>query len=45
MNDVSGSNMLENIVEDIVNLVNTSKEDLVSSVNKVMTETYWRIGK
>lgn len=45
MNDVLGSNMLENIVEDIVNLVNTSKENLVSSVNKVMTETYWQIGK
>lgn len=45
MNQVSDGNMLENVVENIVKLVNTSKENLVSSVNKVMTETYWQIGK
>ncbi len=35
MNEISGNNMMANIVEDIVSLVNTSKQDLASSVNKI----------
>lgn len=45
MDELLDNSMLENVVEHIVNLVSRSKEKLASSVNQVMTETYWQIGK
>lgn len=35
----------EKMISDIEALVNASKNELATSINKVMTVTYWSIGK
>lgn len=45
MDELLGNDIMENVVENIVKLVNQSKENLSFSINQIMTETYWQIGK
>lgn len=42
---VKNSAGFEKMISDIEALVNTSKNELATSINKVMTVTYWSIGK
>lgn len=42
---VKNSAGFEKMISDIEALVNTSKNELAASINKVMTVTYWSIGK
>ena len=42
---VKNSAGFEKMISDIEALVNTSKNELAISINKVMTVTYWNIGK
>jgi hypothetical protein len=36
---------MDNLVKQITNIVNSSKENLAFNINQIMTETYWSIGK
>lgn len=42
---VKNSAGFEKMISDIEAMVNTSKNELATSINKVMTVTYWSIGK
>lgn len=42
---VKNSAGFEKMISDIEALVNTSKNELATSINKVLTVTYWSIGK
>ena len=45
MYEVITNKSMEELVNQISTLVANSKDKLVSNVNKIMTETYWNIGK
>ncbi|MDD3142075.1 MAG: PDDEXK nuclease domain-containing protein [Lachnospiraceae bacterium] len=45
MNDIEKADGLLPLIEEITKTVSEAKEDLASKVNKVITETYWTIGK
>lgn len=45
MDELVKSSGFEKMISDIEALVNASKNELATSINKVMTVTYWSIGK
>ncbi len=45
MGELVKNSGFEKMISDIEALVNTSKNELATSINKVMTVTYWSIGK
>ena len=45
MDELAKNSGFEKMISDIEALVNTSKNELATSINKVMTVTYWSIGK
>lgn len=45
MGELVKNSGFEKMISDIEALVNTSKNELATSINKVMTMTYWSIGK
>ena len=45
MNKIENTNYMSEIAENIVKMVQTAKTRLATSVNSIMTETYWNIGK
>ena len=45
MNEITSNEMMDKLVLDIERLVSDAKEKIAGSVNRVMTETYWMIGK
>ena len=45
MNEITSNVMMEKLISDIESIVSTAKEKIAGSVNSVMTETYWTIGK
>ncbi len=45
MGELVKNSGFEKMISDIEALVNTSKNELAASINKVMTVTYWSIGK
>lgn len=45
MNEIANTNYMNEIADNIVKLVQNGKAHLASSVNSIMTETYWNIGK
>lgn len=45
MNELVKNSGFEKMISDIEALVNASKNELATSINKVMTVTYWSIGK
>ena len=45
MNQLANTNYMNEIADNIVKLVQNAKEQLATSVNSIMTETYWNIGK
>lgn len=45
MDELVKNSGFEKMISDIEALVNTSKNELATSINKVMTVTYWSIGK
>ncbi|MCM1188600.1 MAG: PDDEXK nuclease domain-containing protein [bacterium] len=45
MDELVNNSSFEKMITDIETLVNASKVELVSSINKVITVTYWSIGK
>ena len=45
MGELVKNSGFEKMISDIELLVNASKNELVTSINKVMTVTYWSIGK
>lgn len=45
MSELVKNSGFEKMISDIEALVNTSKNELATSINKVMTVTYWSIGK
>lgn len=45
MGELVKNSGFEKMISDIEALVNTSKNELTTSINKVMTVTYWSIGK
>ena len=45
MNEITSNVMMEKLISDIESIVSAAKEKIAGSVNSVMTETYWTIGK
>lgn len=45
MKEITSNVMMEKLISDIENIVSDAKEKIAGSVNRVMTETYWAIGK
>ena len=45
MNELTDNNYMNEIADNIVKIVEEAKKQLASSVNSIMTETYWNIGK
>ncbi|MCM1185498.1 MAG: PDDEXK nuclease domain-containing protein [Lachnoclostridium sp.] len=45
MEELVKNSSFEKMIVDIETLVNTSKAELALSINKIMTVTYWNIGK
>lgn len=45
MNEIVNTNYMSEIADNIVKLVQNAKAQLATSVNSIMTETYWNIGK
>ena len=45
MDELVKNSGFEKMISDIEALVNASKNELATSINKVMTVTYWSIGK
>lgn len=45
MNEIANTNYMNEIADNIVKLVQNGKTQLATSVNSIMTETYWNIGK
>lgn len=45
MYEISSNTMLDDLISNIEETVARAKEELASSVNSTMTETYWLIGK
>lgn len=45
MNEIISNVMMEKLISDIESIVSVAKEKIAGSVNSVMTETYWTIGK
>lgn len=45
MNEITSNVMMEKLISDIESIVSVAKEKIAGSVNSVMTETYWTIGK
>ena len=45
MDDLIKDLSFEKMISDIETLVNASKAELATSINKVITVTYWSIGK
>lgn len=45
MDELVKNSGFEKMILDIEALVNASKNELATSINKVMTVTYWSIGK
>ncbi|MDE6024548.1 MAG: PDDEXK nuclease domain-containing protein [Lachnospiraceae bacterium] len=45
MEELAKNSDFEKMISDIETLVNASKNELATSINKVMTVTYWSIGK
>ena len=45
MNDLKNEHELYALIDQITRLVETSKANLATSVNTIMTETYWSVGK
>ena len=45
MNEIVNTNYMNEIADNIVKLVQNAKAQLATSVNSIMTETYWNIGK
>ena len=45
MNEIANTNYMNEIADNIVKLVQDAKAHLATSVNSIMTETYWNIGK
>ena len=45
MDELVKNSAFEKMISDIELLVNASKNELATSINKVMTVTYWNIGK
>ncbi|MDD2972886.1 MAG: PDDEXK nuclease domain-containing protein [Lachnospiraceae bacterium] len=45
MNNINKSDELMPLIEEITKTVSEAKNDLATKVNKVITETYWTIGK
>jgi predicted nuclease of restriction endonuclease-like (RecB) superfamily len=45
MDGLQNNNSMDNLVKQITNIVNSSKESLAFNINQIMTETYWSIGK
>jgi len=45
MNEIEKNNYLTEVADNIVKLVQNAKSQLATSVNSIMAETYWNIGK
>ena len=45
MKEITSNVMMEKLISDIENIVSDAREKIAGSVNRVMTETYWAIGK
>ena len=45
MNEIISNVMMEKLISNIESIVSEAKEKIAGSVNSVMTETYWTIGK
>lgn len=45
MNEIVNTNYMNEIADNIVKLVQDAKAQLATSVNSIMTETYWNTGK
>jgi len=45
MNEIANTNYMNELADNIVKLVQNAKAQLATSVNSIMTETYWNIGK
>ena len=45
MKEITSNVMMEKLISDIENIVSDAREKIAGSVNRVMTETYWTIGK
>lgn len=45
MNEITSNVMMDKLISDIESIVSAAKEKIAGSVNSVMTEAYWTIGK
>ena len=45
MSEIVTPNYMNEIADNIVKLVQDAKAQLATSVNSIMTQTYWTIGK